>query len=170
MTDELEEISAPTIDAARYKQVIGHFASGVTVVAAMDGEQPVGFTAQSFIGLSLDPPLILVSAQRSSSTWPRIEASGSFCVSILRDTQEDLCRVFATRGADKFKGVGWDGAPFTGSPRLHHALAWVDCTLESTLDGGDHVIGVGRVQDLGVDDGDGGPMLFYRGGFGRFEP
>ena len=167
--DELEDPGAPTIDAARYKQVVGHFASGVTIVAAVDGGEPVGFTAQSFIGLSLEPPLVLVSAQKTSSTWPRISAAGAFCVNVLREDQEDMCRVFATKGADKFKGIGWRPGS-TGAPVLNDALAFIECSLENELDGGDHIIAVGRVADLGVSDHDGGPLLFYRGGFGRFAP
>lgn len=168
MADDIEDQGASTFDAAHYRQVLGHFATGVTVVAGMESGEPVGFTAQSFTALSLDPPLVAVCVARTSSSWPRIAASGAFCVNVLRADQEDVCRVFATKGADKFSQVPWK-AGATGSPCLAGTLAWVDCTLEQELDGGDHVIAVGRVVDMGVAD-EGTPLLFYRGGFGRFEP
>ena len=152
--------------------MLGHFATGVTVITGMSGESgdvPAGFTAQSFTAVSLDPPLVAVCPSRASASWPRIRAKGTFCANVLAADQEALARVFATRGADKFRGVGWVPSPATGSPLLDGALAWVDCRLEAEHDGGDHVIAVGRVVDLDVV-GDGRPLLFYRGGYGRFEP
>lgn len=166
--DDISLTGAPSFDGARFRQVLGHFCTGITVVTAMHEGEPVGFTAQSFTSLSLDPPLVLVCPAKSSSSWPRISASGGFCANILADDQEAVCRAFATRGADKFRGIGWTPAPGTGSPLLAGALAWVDCRLEAEHDGGDHLIAVGRVLDVGV--GEGRPLLFYRGGFGGFEP
>lgn len=169
MADDLELTGASSFDGARFRQVLGHFCTGITVVTAMHEGEPVGFTAQSFTSLSLDPPLVLVCPAKSSSSWPRISASGGFCANILADDQEAVCRAFATRGADKFRGIGWTPAPGTGSPLLTGSLAWVDCRLEVEHDGGDHLIAVGRVVDVGVA-ADGRPLLFYRGGFGAFEP
>jgi 3-hydroxy-9,10-secoandrosta-1,3,5(10)-triene-9,17-dione monooxygenase reductase component len=149
--------------------VLGHFATGVTVVTGLSGDTPVGFTAQSFTSVSLHPPLVAVCPSRGSISWPLIRGQGTFCANILADDQEALARVFATRGADKFRGVGWTPAPGSGAPLLDGALAWVDCRLEAEHDGGDHVIAVGRVMDLGLGEGS-RPLLFYRGGYGRFEP
>lgn len=166
--DDLAQTAAPTIDGARFRQVMGHFCTGVTVVAAVADGQPVGLTLQSFTSLSLDPPLVSVAVGRGSSTWPVIRETGSFVVNVLSDEQEAVARRFATSGLDKFQGVGWVPSP-SGAPILNDVLAWVDCRIEGEHEAGDHVLVVARVLDLGVG-GEGGPLLFYRGGFGRFEP
>lgn len=167
--DDVALTGADSFDAARFRQVLGHFCTGITVVTATHEGEPVGFTAQSFSSLSLDPPLVLVCPAKSSSSWPRISAAGAFCANILAEDQEAVCRSFATRGADKFRGIGWTPAPGTGSPLLTGSLAWVDCRLEVEHDAGDHLIAVGRVLDMGVA-AEGRPLLFYRGGYGGFEP
>jgi 3-hydroxy-9,10-secoandrosta-1,3,5(10)-triene-9,17-dione monooxygenase reductase component len=165
-----ESTAAPTppVSPEHFRAVLGHFCSGITVVTATDAHGPAGLTAQSFASLSLDPPLVLVCPAKNSTSWPRIEAAGSFCINVLSEDQEELCRGFAARGADKFAGVGYGPAPHTGAPLLAGALAWIDCNLETVYDGGDHIIAVGRVLDLGSRDS-GRPLLFYRGGYGRFE-
>lgn len=167
--DDLASTGAPTFDDARFRQVLGHFCSGVTIVTGIHDGEPVGFTAQSFSSVSLDPPLVLVCPAKSSSSWPRISAGGAFCVNVLADDQEVVCRAFAARGPDKFRGIGWTPAAGTASPVLTGSLAWIDCRLEAEHDAGDHVIAVGRVVDMGLLS-EGPPLLFYRGGFGRFEP
>lgn len=167
-TDDLAATGADTFDAAHFRTVIGHFASGVTIVTGMEGDDPVGLTCQSFISVSLDPPLVAFSPGKSSSSWPRIRGSGAFCVNVLSGDQEDTCRVFATSGVDKFRGVGWRAGE-SGSPILEDALAWVDCRMEQEHEAGDHMIVVGRVIDLQAAR-TGQPLLFYRGGYGRFEP
>jgi flavin reductase (DIM6/NTAB) family NADH-FMN oxidoreductase RutF len=168
VSDDIDLTGAPGVDAARFRQVMGHFCTGITIVTAVDGDEPVGFTAQSFTSVSLDPPLVLLCPGKTSSSWPRIKASGSFCVNILADDQEALCRGFATAGVDKFKGVGWTPAAGTGSPVLGDVLAWADCHLVAEHDAGDHTIAVGRVVELGVRDHV-GPLLFFRGGYGSFQ-
>lgn len=166
--DDITQAAAPSFDQARFRQIMGHFCTGVTIVTATDGDEPVGLTAQSFTSLSLDPPLILFCPGLSSSTWPRIKAAGSFCVNILGEQQEAVCRAFAVSGADKFSDVSWTPSDVTGAPVLDDVLAWVDCTLEAEHDGGDHIIVVGRVVDLSLEQ-EGKPLLFYRGGFGTFD-
>lgn len=104
---------------------------------------------------------------RTSTTWPRIARAGVFCVNVLGAHQGDLCRGFAVSGADKFAGVAHDPAPVSGSPRLAGAPAWIDCTIHAVHTGGDHLIVVGRVDALGTADGEGSPLLFHRGRFGR---
>jgi flavin reductase (DIM6/NTAB) family NADH-FMN oxidoreductase RutF len=130
-----------------------------------DGE-PVGLAVNSFTSVSLDPPLVAFCAAKSSTTWPSIQAAGRFCVNILAEDQEDVSRLFATRGADKFRGMGWRAGE-SGSPILNGVLAWVDCVTEAEHDAGDHLIVVGRVLDLEVPRED-GPLAFFRGGYGRF--
>lgn len=140
----------------------------MTVVTALDGGAPVGLSVNSFTSVSLNPPLIAFCASRSSRTWPRIQQAGRFCVNVLAENQEDVSRVFAARGPDKFQGIGWRPAP-SGAPILAGVLAWIDCSLEAEYDGGDHVLVMGRVEEL-EPSAEGGPLIFYRGGYGRFEP
>lgn len=166
MTDD----PSPSFDTARFRQVVGHFATGVTIITAQHGGEPTGFTAQSFTSLSLEPPLVTFFPGKDVASWPVIEAAGTFAVNILGEDQEALCRTFASKGADKFDGVGWRAGPRTGAPILDGSLAWLEATIEAVHDGGDHHIVVGRVADLDVGDAGRGPLVFYRGGFGRFEP
>ncbi len=155
-----------TPDEASFRTVLGHFATGVTIITAMDGDEPIGVSANSFTSVSLDPPLVLFCAAKASTTWPRIEAAGKFTVNILNEHQEDVCRVFATKGADRFSRIGWRSSA-NGQPILHDSLAYIDCEMQEQHDAGDHIIVVGRVQELGVLSEE-GPLLFYRGGYGKF--
>ena len=155
------------IDPADFRRALGHFCTGVTVIAAMDGGEPVGFACQSFAALSLDPPLVLFCPGKSSRTWPVIEAAGTFCVNVLAHSQRDVSMVFGRAGADKFAAVSWSPAP-SGAPKLDGALAWIDCTVDTVLDGGDHWIVVGHVRSLGGLPGETEetrPLLFYRGAY-----
>jgi flavin reductase (DIM6/NTAB) family NADH-FMN oxidoreductase RutF len=166
--DDLAETAAPTIDSARFRQVLGHFATGIVIVTGMDGGEPVGLTCQSFTSVSLDPPLVGFLPARSSTSWPRIEKGGAFCVNILSAEQEDVCRVFATSGADKFRGLGWKPGP-SRSPVIEDVLGWIDCKIDTVHEAGDHLIVLGQVLEMHVADDHPGPLLFYRGGYGRFE-
>jgi flavin reductase (DIM6/NTAB) family NADH-FMN oxidoreductase RutF len=157
-----------SIDEARFRQVLGHFATGVTVVTCMAGDRPVGLAVNSFTSVSLDPPLVAFCVSTTSTTWPRLRAIGAFCVNILAEDQEALCRTFAGHGHDRFLGVGWRPAS-SGAPILNGTLAWVDCTVEAEHPAGDHLIVVGRVRELDLGR-EGRPLVFYRGGYGRFEP
>ncbi|MFD8993670.1 flavin reductase family protein [Streptomyces abikoensis] len=159
-----------------FRTVLGHFASGVTVITApgADGEPPAGFACQSFASLSLDPPLVVFMVGRTSTTWPRVARAGVFCVNILGSGQGTLCRGFAVSGAqtaDKFTGVPHTPAPATGSPRIEGVPAWVDCVIHAVHTAGDHLIVVGRVAALGEDENaaSAGPLLFHRSGFGTFD-
>ncbi|GGU88238.1 monooxygenase [Streptomyces albospinus] len=168
-----EDERAP-LDPAEFRAVLGHFASGVTIITAPatpDAAGPAGFACQSFASLSLDPPLVAFMVARTSTTWPRIARAGVFCVNILGAGQGALCRAFAVSGADKFAGVGHTPAPATGAPRLADVPAWIDCTIHAVHTGGDHLIVVGRVDALGTDPAaaERGPLLFHRGAFGRFD-
>lgn len=145
--------------------MLGHFATGVVVVTGVDGDGPAGLTCQSFFSLSLVPPLVAVAPARTSTSWPRIAATGSFCLNVLAADQEPLGWTFATSGSDKFTDVKWSPTA-TGSPRIEGVLAWLDCSVEAIHDGGDHYLVVGRVHDLGSPGGT--PLVFYRGGFGSF--
>jgi 3-hydroxy-9,10-secoandrosta-1,3,5(10)-triene-9,17-dione monooxygenase reductase component len=156
----------PGFDDSTFRTVLGHFCTGITVVTAVDQGEPVGLTCQSFASVSLHPPLVLFVPAKGSHSWPRIRSAGRFAANVLSDDQEHLGRRFAIKGADKFAGIGWEPG-HTGAPLLDGCLAFVECDLEAVHDGGDHDIVVGRVVDLSVA-AEGSPLLFYRGGYGRF--
>lgn len=153
-------------DAAEFRKVLGQFATGVTIITARDDDEPAGVAANSFTSVSMDPPLVLFCVAQSSSTWPRIERARKFAVNILGEHQEEVCRLFATKGADRFAQVAWH-VGVGGSPVLDDCIAYLDCEFWAEYDGGDHIIVVGRVLDLGVNH-DAGPLVFYQGQYGQF--
>jgi flavin reductase (DIM6/NTAB) family NADH-FMN oxidoreductase RutF len=157
----------PDIDSAHFRQVLGHFPTGVTVITAAGPEgKPAGFAVGSFFSVSLEPPLVGFCAGKSSSSWPGIRDAGSFCVNILAEDQEAVCRQFSSKTDDKFAGLGHTPTA-SGAPKLADVLAWIDCDIEAVHDAGDHEICVGRVRELKVER-ENGPLLFYRGGYGQF--
>ena len=157
------QLRTSVLDPSRFRTVLGHFATGVTVITADDGGEPVGFACQSFQSLSLDPPLVSFAVARTSTTWPRIRRSGRFCANILAEGQGDVALAFAARGADKFAEVRWAPGP-SGSPVLDGVVAFVDGEVVSEIDGGDHVLVLGRVVDLSTPR-DIPPLLFFQGRF-----
>jgi flavin reductase (DIM6/NTAB) family NADH-FMN oxidoreductase RutF len=152
----------PVRGSERLRDVMGRFVTGVTVVTAVEEGTPVGFTCQSFVSLSLEPPLVAVAPAKSSTSWPRMVAAGAFCVNILARGQEELGRSFARSAADKFAGVDWRPGVL-GAPVLAGVLAWVQCELDLVHDAGDHELVVGRVVELAANDGT--PLVYYRGSF-----
>jgi 3-hydroxy-9,10-secoandrosta-1,3,5(10)-triene-9,17-dione monooxygenase reductase component len=159
---EPPEVLGP--DSTQFRAVLGHFATGITVITAMDGDEPVGLAVNSFTSVSLDPPLVLFCAAKTSSTWPRIEAAGHFTVNVLDEHQEDISRLFATPGTDRFGRLAWRVG--TQGPILEDVHAFLDCELHAVHEAGDHWIVIGRVTDLGLD-ADAGPLLYYQGRYGR---
>lgn len=148
-----------------FRRVLGHFATGVTVVTTCDGDaRPTGLTASAFTSVSLDPPLVLVCVDHKAQTYPPLCDRGVFAINILASDQEALSRKFATTRLDKF-----DGVPFRlsalGLPLIDGALAQIECTTVHTYPAGDHTIFVGRVEH--VDAGPGEPLLYYRGQYDR---
>ena len=149
-------------DPNDFKQAMGQLASGVTVVTTKHGDTPIGITASSFTSLSLDPPLVLVSLSKKLFTHNVIAESGFFSVNVLGAHQLELGMRFAgmiPEIKDRFAGLDTKTAA-TGSPILPDSLAWVDCTVWATYDGGDHTIFVGEVMDLAVSDFD-MPLLYH---------
>ena len=160
-------MSPASFDSAKFRQVLGHFTTGVTVITGATDDGPVGLAVGSFASVSLDPPLVAFFADKGSSSWPKIAPSGSFCVNILGEHQEDVCRRFASKEPDKFAGLGWSPAA-SGSPLLDGVIAWIDCDIHEVIEAGDHLCVLGAVRELDVAH-DGPPLLFFRGGYGRFE-
>jgi 3-hydroxy-9,10-secoandrosta-1,3,5(10)-triene-9,17-dione monooxygenase reductase component len=159
--------ASSTVDGARFRQVLGHFPTGVTVITAITENGPVGLAVGSFFSVSLDPPLVAFCAGRSSTSYPKIEAAGHYCVNVLADDQEDVCRVFASKGDSKFSTIGWRPSPVTGAPVINDVLAWIDCEIHAVHEAGDHWIVIGRALELEVGH-EGGPLVFFRGGYGRY--
>lgn len=151
------------VPAALFRNVLGHFPTGVTVITGRAGERPVGMAVGSFFSLSLDPSLVGFCAAKTSSSWLEIKRFGRFCANVLAHDQQELCRTFAVSSEDKFREVSWE--PVTsGAPRLDGVLAWVECTIEAVHDGGDHEICIGRVRALGIKRNC-APLIFFRGGY-----
>lgn len=156
------------IDSARFRAVLGRFATGVVAIAGIDpaNGRPVGLAANSFTSVSLDPPLVAFCVAHTSTTWPALREAERLAISILSGPQEEVSRRLAAKGGDKFAGIGWTRSP-GGSPVLDGALAWIECSVESEYAAGDHVIVVARVHQLDKHH-DGEPLLFYKGEYGRF--
>ena len=157
--------------ARRFRDALGRFASGVTVVTGTSAGEPVGLTCQSFSSVSLEPPLVVFIPAKSSRAWPLIQRSGKFCVNFLAADQAELSNTMASRGTDKFADVKWSPSAETGSPMLDGALAQVDCTIHAVHEAGDHYLVIGRVVDLLLhDDGEQDPLLFFRGEYRTTDP
>jgi 3-hydroxy-9,10-secoandrosta-1,3,5(10)-triene-9,17-dione monooxygenase reductase component len=165
--DDPEHVAA----ARRFRDVLGQFASGVTVVTGISNHEPVGLTCQSFSSVSLDPPLVLFIPAKTSRAWPLIQRSGRFCVNFLGADQAELSNIMASRGTDKFADVKWTPAPSTGSPVIEGVLAHVDCTIHQVHEAGDHYVVIGKVAELQVhDDAAAEPLLFYAGQYRTTDP
>jgi flavin reductase (DIM6/NTAB) family NADH-FMN oxidoreductase RutF/DNA-binding IclR family transcriptional regulator len=152
-----------------FRQVLAQYPTGVCVVTASPPNQrPAGMAVGSFTSVSLNPPLVAFFPDRSSTSWPKIQSAGRFCVNILGSEQEPVCRRFSSKAADKFEGLGYRLSAL-GSPIIDEAVAWIDCELQSVQEAGDHFIVVGLVRDLQIESS-GLPLLFFQGGYGRFSP
>jgi flavin reductase (DIM6/NTAB) family NADH-FMN oxidoreductase RutF len=151
-----------------FRHVLGHFASGVTVVTAWDGEgRPTGLTASAFSSVSLDPPLVLVCVEHRAHSYPALRRSGGFAVNILAAAHEGLSRRFATTSPSKFDAVAYHQGP-QGLPLLSGALAHLECRTVHAYPGGDHTIFVGEVESASARRG--APLLYYRGRYARLRP
>lgn len=161
-----------SIDPSKFRQVLGHFPTGVTVITAtLDDGTPVGFTIGSFTSVSLDPPLVGFLPMTDSARWAQIDGTGSFCVNILGTEQGELCWRFAKTSIEQpFEGVPWKPSPITGSPVIDGVIAWIDCRIENVVEAGDHVFVVGRVLQLehAPEADEPNPLLFFRGKLGDF--
>lgn len=158
-----------SIDSAEYRRIFGHWATGVAIVTARAGAAaPVGLTVNAVSSLSLRPPLAIVCIDRASDSHDIIRDASAFAINILADGGERIARRFAEEEADgRFDGIAWQPGT-TGAPILDDALAWVDCRLTATHEGGDHTIFVGEV--VAGDACEGTPLLFYRGGYADLSP
>ncbi|WP_033339720.1 flavin reductase family protein [Catenuloplanes japonicus] len=150
-------------DPGALRQAYGCFPSGVTAVCALVDGVPVGLAASSFTSVSMDPPLVSVCVQHTSTTWPKLRDLDRVGVSVLGEGHDVLARQIASRTGDRFAGVTWeaarDGAVFLGG-----ATAWLDCTVERHVPAGDHDIVLLRVRTLSADP-DVAPLVFHASRF-----
>lgn len=150
------------VEPQRFRSVMGHFATGVTVVTASDAGGPVGMTANAVCSLSLEPLLALVCFANGARTLKVVREQGRFGVNVLAAGQQDLARLFASKAPEAAKFAGVEHAVHDGVPVIEGVLAWVGCTLERLVPGGDHTIGIGAVTAAEFA-GEAEPLLWYRG-------
>ena len=148
------------IDKEVFRQVLSHFAAGVTVVTTLDAEQrPHGLTATAFSSVSLDPPLVLVCVDKKAETYPQFEPAGIFAVNFLALGQRHISQSFAKHGGDKFSGVSWRPGAL-GTPLLDGTIGHVECRIRYWYDAGDHTIMVGEIESADAREGE--PLLHFR--------
>ena len=159
--------SSPT--PAHFRRVLGHLATGVTVVSTVDNAgQRHGMTVNSLTSVSLNPLLVLFCCERDASLHEPLLESGRWAVSLLSSAQEDVSRWFTQRerhGTDQFAELAVRAGQHTAAPLLNGALGWLECRTWATYDGGDHTIVVGEVLDLGVENDDALPLIYFRSGY-----
>lgn len=150
-------------DPAAFRAMLGHYASGITIISGYDGLDPIGFTCQSFYSVSMDPPLVSFSVMRTSTSYPRIRETGKFAVNVLSRSQTDLSNQFAAKGLDKWSGVDWT-LTRNRNPAIAGSLVWLDCDLYAEHEAGDHLIVIGHVNEMSpMGHHDGEPLLYFRG-------
>jgi flavin reductase (DIM6/NTAB) family NADH-FMN oxidoreductase RutF len=156
-------MAGEAVSPERFREALGAYATGVTVVTAIGPNGPSGATANAVTSLSLDPPLMLACLDRGSRTLTSVRAQGRFGVNALAAGQEALARRFSGKNpeAEKWESIEWSESDEL--PRLAGALMWVACELRDLIDGGDHLILTGNVE--AVDSRAGHPLLFHRGAY-----
>ena len=161
--------AAGTVAPHWFRKVLGQYPTGVCAVTSVSGgDTPVGMTVGSFTSVSLDPPLVAFLPDKGSTSWPRIRSSGRFCVNILSEDQEAVCRQIASKHPRKMDAIAHRLSPH-GNPVIDSVVAWIDCEIASVTEAGDHFIVLGRVLQLEIENPS-LPLLFFRGGYGRFQP
>lgn len=167
MTD-MDLDSAPVVDADLYREVMGHYPTGVAVVTGFDNGEPIGMVVGTFSAVSLDPPMVTFMPAINSRTYMRLAESSAYCINVLAHDQLDLCRRMAVPRDDKFSQVDWSVSAF-GAPVLADAVAYIHCTMTSAVPAGDHLIVLCTVHAMEVARS-APPLLFFQGGYGGFSP
>ncbi len=154
------------VDAKTFRQALGHFAAGVTVVTTQGAERLAGLTVPAFASLSLDPPLVLVSIAHSARSYEIFSQQAShYGVTILRADQEEVAMRFARPDSEKFPAGSYTLSP-NGVPLLNEGLVTLECRIVNKVPGGDHTIFIGEVLAAQIFEGE--PLLYYRSQFGQF--
>lgn len=156
-----------TIDDRAFRNIVGNFCTGVTIITTQnDSSQPIGFTANSFTSLSLNPKLVLFNIDKKSTSYTAFVSADHFAINILSDDQIDLSKQFSKSGVERFEGVAYT-KDVTGSPILQGSLAYLDCKVKNLYEGGDHTIVVGEV--LSANSLPGNPLLFFQGKYSEIK-
>ncbi len=152
------------IDADAFKKALRGWASGVTVVTSRAGDKVHGMTVSAFSSVSADPPLVLVCANRASTTHDIIEEGGVFAVNILAEHQQEVSNLFASSKHEdsRLERVGWTEGE-TGAPLIDEALASLECRVRSAHHEGSHTIYIGQVESIHASDAN--PLLYYKGAY-----
>ena len=151
------------IEPFTFREALGHYASGITVITSCIDGEPVGFTCQSFYSVSMSPPLVSFSVMSSSASYPKIRQAGRFAVNILSGEQVRISNQFARKGADKWHGVEWQESPL-GNPVIAGSLHWLDCDIHAEHTAGDHLIVIGEVKALNLQETAATqPLLYFKG-------
>lgn len=158
--------SKPRIDPDDFRNAVSQFATGVVVVAGIENGSLVGFAAQSFVSLSLDPPLVLFCPQKSSTSWPRIRYQQHYGINILGAEHREISEAFAVIGA--VPEIAWTPSQQNGVPMLEESIAFLDCSYSTEHGAGDHTIVVSTVNNVLVRRPEDSPLLYLRGEYGTF--
>lgn len=151
------------VDQKLFRSTLSNYASGITIISGTNGNEPVGFTCQSFYSVSVEPPLISFSVMLTSTTYPKIRESGRFAVNVLADSQQEISNQFARKGTDKWAGISWRPTR-RNNPVIEDSLMWLDCDIVSEHVAGDHYIVVGRVTEMSQEEWHAkAPLLFFKG-------
>lgn len=162
------EISRLAGDAQALRAAFGCFPSGVTAICAILEGVPVGMAASSFTSVSLDPPLVSVCVQNTSTTWPRLRDSPRLGLSVLAESHDVACLALSSKHGDRFAGVEWEAAA-NDAIYVHGSTLWLDCAMELQVPAGDHSIVLLRVMGLQVNP-DRSPLVFYGSRFRALQP
>lgn len=156
-------LPSTAIEPLHFREALGHYASGITVITSQLEGEPIGFTCQSFYSVSMSPPLVSFSVMSTSASYPKIRQAGRFVVNILSGEQVKISNQFARRGSDKWHGVDWQQSPL-GNPIIPGSLHWLDCEIHAEHAAGDHLIVIGEVKALSLQDTAATqPLLYFKG-------
>jgi len=151
------------IEPLSFREALGHYASGITVITSHIEGEPIGFTCQSFYSVSMNPPLVSFSVMSNSASYPKIRQAGRFAVNILSGEQVRISNQFARRGTDKWHDVDWQASPL-GNPIIDGSLHWLDCDIHAEHVAGDHLIVIGEVKALNLQEAAATqPLLYFKG-------
>lgn len=166
--EAVKAMGASAIEPRRFRDTMGRFASGITIIGGVTDDGLAGFACQSFCSVSCEPALISFCVMKSSTSWPRIRPLGRFSVNVLADGQEKVSQSFARSDAPKWASVPWTSSP-GGNPLVAASLMWLDCTVFAEHEAGDHYIVIGEVKDMSPPEWHptGAPLIYFRGHYRR---
>lgn len=159
----LDRAIGVAIEPRSFRNTLGHFASGITIIAGASDGEPFGFTCQSFYSVSTEPPLISFSVMLNSTTYPKIRDTGRFSVNVLSHLQHEISNQFARKGTDKWAGIDWKPTA-NHNPVIAGTLMWLDCEITAEYVAGDHYVVIGRVHEMSTPEWHAGqPLLYFKG-------